>query len=130
MPVATAAAKRYAKAIFELAQPADEMEAWSRRLASVAELFDDPHVAAVLRNPTIPADRRDALVASAPHVLDPEGTNLARLLIESDRIEEARAIEEEFERLADEAAGRVRATVTTATVATRLQQLRRRLAAT
>ena len=176
--MATAAAKRYAKAVFELAQPAGEMEAWSRRLASVAELFDDPHVAAVLRNPTIPADRRDALVASAPHVLDPEGTNLARLLIESDRIDEARAIEEEFERLADEAAGRVRATVTTAieldradrdrvqqqlskrldkevrlsvvvdpriigglklqygdrvvdaTVATRLQQLRRRLAAT
>ena len=114
----------------------------------------------------------------APHVLDPEGTNLARLLIESNRIGEARAIEEEFQRLADEAAGRVRATVTTAieldrsdrdrvqqqlskrldkevrlsvvvdpgiigglkpqygdrvvdaTVATRLQQLRRRLAAT
>lgn len=176
--MATAAARRYAKAVFELAAEAGGVDAWSSRLASVGELFDDPQVAAVLRNPTIPTGQREVLITATPHVLDDEGTNLARLLIESGRIDEARAIEEEFHRLADEAAGRVRATVTTAielepadrdrvqselskrlnkevrlsvvvdprivgglklqygdrvvdaTVATRLQQLRRRLAAT
>jgi len=107
--VATAAARRYARAVFELAQQKGDIEQWARRLAKIRELFADPKVAAVLTNPTIPAVRRDALVATAPHLFDVEATNLARLLIES-----GRAIEEEFESLADQSMGRVRATVTTA----------------
>ena len=176
--MATASARRYAKAVFELAQQEAKLEEWSRRLAEIAELFADPKVAAVLSNPTIPAEERDALISKPPHVFDAEATNLARLLIESGRIEQAHAIAEEFQRLTDDAGSRVRATVTTAielerhdrdrvekelskrlgkevrltvvvdptiigglrlqygdhvadaTVATRLQQLRRRLAAT
>ena len=176
--MATAAARRYARAVFELAQQDGDIEEWGRRLARVSELFSDPSVAAVLSNPTIATTQREALVATAPHLFDQEATNLARLLIESGRIGEASAINDEFELLADQAAGRLRATVTTAielekedrdrlerdlskslgkdvrltasvdrrvigglklqygdrivdaTVATRLQQLRRRLAAT
>jgi F-type H+-transporting ATPase subunit delta len=112
--VATAAARRYAKATFELAQQDGQVEQWSRRLARIRELFDDPEVGAVLRNPTIATERREALVSAPPHLLDEEGTNLARLLIESGRTGDAGAVEEEFHRLADEAAGRVPATVTTA----------------
>jgi len=112
--VATAAAKRYARAAFDLAQQDGSVEQWSGRLADVRELLADPDVAAVLSNPTIATEQRDALVATSPRPLDEEGTNLARLLIESGRIDEAAGIEEEFQRLADDAAGRVRATVTTA----------------
>ena len=114
MRVATAAAKRYARAIFELAQQDGEVDQWSRRLAKIRELFADPQVAAVLSNPTIATEHREALVATAPHLIDEEATNLARLLIDSGRIDEVQNIDEEFQRLADEAAGRVRATVTTA----------------
>jgi F-type H+-transporting ATPase subunit delta len=71
-------------------------------------------VAAVLTNPTIPVERRMSLIAGAPHELDPEATNLARLLIESNRVRQVGGIADEFEILADAAAGRVRATVTTA----------------
>jgi len=112
--VATAAARRYAKAVFELAQQEGQLEQWGRRLAGMRELFADPEVAAVLKNPTIATERREAVVATAPQLIDEEASNLARLLIESNRIDEAAAIEEEFQRLTDEAAGRVRATVTTA----------------
>ncbi|TME04534.1 MAG: F0F1 ATP synthase subunit delta [Chloroflexi bacterium] len=112
--MATAAARRYARAVFELAQQKGDIEQWARRLAKIRELFADPKVAAVLTNPTIPAVRRDALVATAPHLFDVEATNLARLLIESGRVGDAAAIEEEFESLADQSMGRVRATVTTA----------------
>jgi F-type H+-transporting ATPase subunit delta len=68
----------------------------------------------VLTNPTIATERRMALVSSEPHVFDLETTNLVMLLIESDRVRDVVGIEDEFRRLADDAAGRVRATVTTA----------------
>ena len=112
--MATGAAKRYAKAVFELAQADGEFEQWGRRLAKISELFGDPEVAAVLRNPTIATEQREALVATAPHLFDQEATNLASLLIESGRVDDASQIEDEFHALLDAAQGRVRATVTTA----------------
>jgi F-type H+-transporting ATPase subunit delta len=112
--VATAAARRYAKAVFQLAQEDRQVGEWEKRLSAVRELLSDPEVSAVLTNPTLPNDQRMALISAEPHVLDAEATNLAKLLIESNRVRDVAAIEEEFQRLADEAAGRVRATVTTA----------------
>ena len=110
--MATAAARRYARAIFELADEEGNLEAWGRRLAQVREVLADPEVARVLTNPTIATEQRMALVTD---LFDGgEATNLAKLLIESDRVRDVDAIAEEFQRLADEAAGRVRATVTTA----------------
>ena len=112
--MATAAAKRYAKAVFELAAQEGQVEQWQQRLDRLRDLFEDPATAAVLANPTISIEQRDELISGEPHVLDVEATNLARLLIESSRVGDAAEIDEEFQRLADEAAGRVRATVTTA----------------
>jgi F-type H+-transporting ATPase subunit delta len=110
--VATAAAKRYARAVFELADGEGQVEEWGRRLAQMREVLSDPDVARVLTNPTIATEQRMALVSD---LFDGrEATNLAKLLIESNRIREVGAIAEDFQRLADEAAGRVRATVTTA----------------
>ena len=112
--MATAAARRYARAIFELANEQNQVDEWSRRLSVVRDLLSDSKVAAVLTNPTIPVGRRMELISAAPHELDPEATNLARLLIESNRVRQIGDVVEEFESLADVAAGRVRATVTTA----------------
>jgi F-type H+-transporting ATPase subunit delta len=112
--VATAAAKRYARAVFELATEEGQVEQWASRLETVRDLLSEPAVAAVLTNPTIPVGRRMGLISDAPHVLDPQATNLARLLIESNRVNQVAGIADEFEALADAAAGRVRATVTTA----------------
>jgi F-type H+-transporting ATPase subunit delta len=112
--MATAAAKRYARAVFALAEQERAIDEWARRLTAVRQLMSDPEVASVLTNPTIATEQRMALISDAPHLLDPEATNLAKLLIESSRVRDIGAIEEEFQRLADDAAGRVRATVTTA----------------
>jgi len=112
--VATAAARRYARAVFELAQAEGQVEEWGRRMEAVRDLLADAGVAAVLTNPTIATEERMALVSRAPHALDAEATNLAKLLIESNRVRDVVAVDAEFQRLADEAAGRVRATVTTA----------------
>jgi F-type H+-transporting ATPase subunit delta len=104
--------------VFELATEESQVEEWGHRVAVVRDLLSDPKVAAVLTNPTIPLSLRMELISGAPHrgytVLDPEATNLARLLIESNRVKQVGDVAEEFEALADAASGRVRATVTTA----------------
>jgi F-type H+-transporting ATPase subunit delta len=98
--------------VFELAESEGQVGEWARRLAQVRAVFSDPEVARALTNPTIATEQRMAIVSD---VFDgSEATNLAKLLIESDRVRDVGAIADEFQRLADEAAGRVRATVTTA----------------
>lgn len=111
--MATAAAKRYAKAVFELAQQDRDIDQWSRRLESIRKLFANERVTAVLKNPTIATAEREQLISEF-RLPDQQAANLARLLVESGRVDEATAIEEEFQRLNDDAAGRVRATATTA----------------
>lgn len=113
VPAMSGAARRYGRAVFELAQQDHDLEAWHRRLAQAQELLMHPEVALAVSNPTIPAAERMALV-SGTHVLDAEATNLVKLLIESNRVADIDGIVDQFEALADEAAGRVRATVTTA----------------
>src|SRR2546430_11510913 len=83
-----------------------------RRLTQLRDLLSDERVAAVLTNPTIPIEQRMDVITSAS--LDPETTNLAKLLIEANRVREIGAVADQFENLADDAAGRVRATITTA----------------
>jgi F-type H+-transporting ATPase subunit delta len=98
--------------VFELAESEGQVEQWARRLAQVRDVLSDPEVARALTNPTIATEQRMAIVSD---LFDgSEATNLAKLLIESDRVRDVGAVADEFQRLADEAAGRVRATVTTA----------------
>jgi F-type H+-transporting ATPase subunit delta len=111
--VATAAARRYASAVFDLATTEGRVDEWRRQLATITDLMDDPALSQVLRNPTISASRRMELITEVGH-LDPEASNLARMLVETGRVGEADGILQEFDDMADEAAGRVRARVTTA----------------
>ena len=112
--MATAAARRYARAVFDLAQEEGRVEEWRERLAVLREVFVDETVAAVLTNPTIPLSTRMELISVPSTALDEESINLAKLLVESNRVREISALVDEYEALADSAAGRVRATVTTA----------------
>ncbi|MBJ7601179.1 MAG: F0F1 ATP synthase subunit delta [Candidatus Nephthysia bennettiae] len=113
--MAGAAARRYARAIFELAREEGQFEEWARRIASVREVLSVPEVQAVLMNPTISVQERQAAVtAFLEGPAGPEGVNLGKLLVGARRVDEIAAIEEEYGRLMDEAAGRVRATATTA----------------
>ncbi len=113
--MATAGARRYARAIFEVAQEEGAIEDWGSRLRGVRELFANPDLHRLLADPTVPSERRQqAVEVVAGEQLGPEGVNLAKLLVEGDRIGDVDGIADEYERLADEAAGRVRAIATTA----------------
>jgi F-type H+-transporting ATPase subunit delta len=113
--MAGAAAKRYAKAVFELAQQDGDLGRWRRRLESVVELLAVAELEGVLRNRGIATETRvELLREAAGKRLDPEGLNLAVLLLENRRVEQAAEVLEEFDALADEAEGRVRARAVTA----------------
>lgn len=113
--MAGSGAKRYARAIFELAKDDGQVDDWSRRLAVVCDLLGQPDVRATLANPSIPVQRRqEVATALLEDRAGPEGVNLAKLLVSARRLDDCDAIRDEYQRLADEEAGRVRAVATTA----------------
>lgn len=112
--MASARAKRYAKAVFELAQEEGKVEEWTSRLEGVRTLLTDPQASVVLFNPVIPSVRRVEVIDDLAGGLGKEAANLAKMMVATGRPELIEGIVEEYTALADEAAGRVRATATTA----------------
>lgn len=113
--MAGAAAKRYARAIFELATEEGKVDQWGERLHAVREVLGRPEVMRVLSDPTIAVQRRqEAAAALLEQYVGREVLNLARLLVGANRVGQLDGIIDEYQLLADEAAGRVRAIATTA----------------
>lgn len=114
--MASTTARRYAKAIFELAQQSGDVAGWHARMARLQTLLGDPQTQEILANPAVSPERRlqviDALDADGQ--LGTEGRNLGRLLVEGRVTAALPDIRAEFERLDDEAAGRLRALATSA----------------
>ena len=108
-------ASRYAKAVFELATEEGKVEDWSRRLQAIRAVLDDPGARAVVDNPSVPAETRMKAIEELDLPgIGAEGMNLMRMLVSGGRVARIDEIVDQFELLSDEAAGRVRATVTTA----------------
>jgi F-type H+-transporting ATPase subunit delta len=82
-----AAVRRYAQAVFEMADEQGTLEAWERDLSALAGAFDDPKVAAYFESPQVPAAQKRS---TAEQLLGPAAQPLARnligLLIERNRI--------------------------------------------
>lgn len=113
--MASAAARRYARAVFELAQEQKGIEAWQRRLGEVHALVEVPELRAVLANRAIPAEARARLLReSGAGALDDDALHLAEVLLENGRLDQVEGVVDEFDRLVDAAEGRVRAKATTA----------------
>lgn len=118
--MAGAAAKRYARAVFELAKEEGQVEEWSRRLVTVRDVLAQPEARRVLANPSIAATRRqEAATAVLRPAVDAQGVNLGKLVVGANRVDDLDGMVEEYERLVDEDAGRVRALATTAVPLTR-----------
>src|SRR5437588_8104315 len=100
--MAGAAAKRYARAFFELASEEGQLEGWAERLAAVRDVLSLPEARAVLANPSIAVPRRqEAARDLLGDRAGTEGVNLAKLLVATQRLGEIGDIVEEFGRLAD-----------------------------
>ena len=113
-------ARRYAAGAFAFAREQKDIEAWRTEMAKLDELLQDEVLSAAFRNPAVSMPRRLDLAGRLAREVELRATtqNLMRLLIEHQRTRLMSAIRQEFERLADEAAGIIHATLTTAVTLT------------
>lgn len=116
--IASAVAKRYAKALFQLALAEKNVEQCSKALSEIAETWNtSAELRQVFENPRfLPEQRRDVIGALADRLMAPKvAKGLVQLLAERGRMPDLRSITDVFELMAEESAGRVRAEIVTAT---------------
>ncbi len=110
-------ARRYARALFELAVEQGKVEPWSRALLSLEQAVgSSEELRDVLENPVFTREQRRGIVEELVSrlQLDAEPANLLYLLAVRDRLSQLGPIAGVFGRLADAKLGRVRASVVTA----------------
>ena len=112
-------ARRYAKALFDLAVEAGRVEPWAQGLAALKKAVDSsPELRDLLENPVYTKEQRQSVAAQLARVLglDPQPANLLALLADRNRLAYLSGIADTFGQLADQKLGRVRAKVTSAVV--------------
>ena len=130
----TAAARRYARALFSLAGEEGRIDAVRGELTALRRAFhENRELHNAIFRPLHPAAERRAVLAAVCERFGASRSvvNFLRLLVDRRRLVDFDAICDEFDRLADEAAGRVRADVVSATPLRddQRERLRRALAA-
>lgn len=111
-----AVARRYAAAIFDIARKQNTLDRTLEDVQQIAKLFSNRKVSFLMREPKVPAQRkekalRDAIQGRAL----PTSLNLALLLVQRDLVEYAPNIAAELEQLIRDSRNEAVAEVTTAT---------------
>jgi F-type H+-transporting ATPase subunit delta len=114
-------ARPYAKALFDLANAARTLPAWSAALAAAAAVTGDAQARRALANPGLDDRQRAEFVGSVVSALPggelftaAEGKNLLRLLAENDRLVTLPEIAAQFDALKTAAENKAKVTVTSA----------------
>lgn len=109
------AARRYAQAVFEMADGAGALDRWERDLDRLANALSDPDLATFFESPQIPAaDKRETVRRLLGEQGQPLALNLAGLLIERGRFGMVPRLYAEFHSLLLARRGVAVAEVTTA----------------
>jgi len=116
-------ARRYARALFDLAKEQGAIEAVGRELLAATAQLEIPELAEVVASPRLSSERRHALVDALAQQLSLSQTTATFLLLLADkqRLQEIGAIARRFQDLEDDALGRVRMTVRSAVPLTQTQ---------
>lgn len=116
-------ARRYARALFELAQEQGTIEAVGRELLAASAELEIPELAEVIGSPRLSTERRHTLIDSVAQQLSLSSLVATFLLLLSDkhRLPEIGAIARQYQQLEDDALGRVRMTVRSAVPLTQAQ---------
>ncbi len=116
-------ARPYARAAFEEAQSAAQLEEWSQSLQAAAAVVQDSRVADLLGNPHVTPEQLAALVSGiAGATIGARGANFVRTLAGNGRLAYLPEIATLFETFKDQAQGVADVTVTSATSLDAAQQ--------
>jgi F-type H+-transporting ATPase subunit delta len=108
-------ARRYAEAIFEIADRDGNVDAWLQQLQVVAAAVSDDDVVRGLEDPNVPLDRRMAALGQAVGSgMVPQMSNLLPLIVRRRRVAMLPQIAAEFRRLYNQKVGIVEATAVSA----------------
>jgi F-type H+-transporting ATPase subunit delta len=110
-----ATARRYAGAVFELGVESNSLDSWRADLEKLAEYLGNKRLQFVLREPKIPAERKQQVVRDLLEgKVQPQALGLALLLVERDLVDHAPLIYTEFEKRYNDYKGQAVAEITTA----------------
>jgi len=124
MSVMTVAAKRYAKALFQVVHEQGTVEETRAQLEAVSDAFTrDPQIRAFFEHPNIETDTKIGLLKQAvDNKLSNYVLRTLQLLLERGRVSAIVAVHAAFVQISDEVLGRAHALVTSAFVLTDAQQ--------
>jgi len=109
------AGRRYAQAIFELAQSQNRLDEWANNLTDIAQTFDQDEVKRYLENPKTAKNQKRAFVENVlSKEISPESLKLALLLVQRERQASIDSIRLEYSRMLNRLRGIEIAEVTTA----------------
>jgi F-type H+-transporting ATPase subunit delta len=112
----SAAARRYAQALFELATSSGKVDEWRADIGHACELAQDPRAVSAIDSPAVPfSDRRKIVERLLGKLVSNEVLNLALLLAKRGRYSIMPAVSDEFDDLVRQARGIVGVTVTSPT---------------
>jgi F-type H+-transporting ATPase subunit delta len=129
----TTNARRYAEAVFEIAERDGTVEQWREQLELAARALADLAVVRRLEDPAVPFEVRAKAISDGLGTQSPPGLrNLLLFVLRRGRLEQLPSIAAEFRRLYNRRAGIVEATAVSAAPLSEadVDELRRRLAPT
>lgn len=112
--MASAAARRHARAAFQIALERNELDNWRGDLEKLAQALKDPLLSAFLENPKVHLDNKAKVIREVLKDANPKVINLALLLVSRGRLNIVADIAQEYGRMVDEKKGIAHADVTAA----------------
>ena len=112
--MASAAARRHARAAFQIALERNELDIWRGDLERLSKAVEDPLLFAFLENPKVHFESKAKVLRQGLAGVNPMVINLALLLVSRGRLNILNGVAQEYERMVDEKKGIVHADVVTA----------------
>ena len=112
--MASAAARRHARAVFQIALEHNELDKWRGDLSQLAEAVKDPLLLSFLQNPKVHFSDKAKVIRQVFKGVNPLAINLVLLLVSRGRLGIIGDVAYEYGRRVDEKQGIVHADVVTA----------------
>jgi F-type H+-transporting ATPase subunit delta len=112
--ISTISARRYAQAIFQIAQAKNNLDEWKKELRKLAEIMKDREIVDLIDHPKVPFNLKADLIKQKLGTANELVLNLCSLLILKGRLKNSEQIADEYDVLLDEQRGIKHAVVTTA----------------